>query len=80
MADKDDGPTLGTWYTAVGNWWEASVREEIAAQLALMHVDMSDDLIDQLTWGVATELDYRWDIKPKGPVPPEFKPYVEPTP
>src|SRR3954447_26429896 len=73
----DDGPILGQWYTALGNWWEASVRTEIASQLALMpDLELTDDQIDRLTWGVAVELDYRWNISPKREIPPGYEPTV----
>lgn len=38
--------TLGGWQTAAGNWWEASVREEIKIQLGLMDLDLTDNEVD----------------------------------
>ena len=76
---SDDGrPILGQWYDAKGNWFEASVREELLAQLSIMGVSevLSERQLDELAWGLAVELDYRWKIEGKGPVPDGYEPTV----
>ena len=74
----DETPILGQWYEAKGNWFEASVREEIQNQLAIMGLSetLSERQVDTLAWGVAVELDYRWNIEGKEPVPDGYEPTV----
>jgi len=78
MDDDDSAEVLGQWYMAEGNWWEATVRTEIASQLSIMNVELSQEQVDLLAWGVAVELHYRWKITPPGPTPPGFEPTVFP--
>ena len=75
---SDDEPILGQWYEARGNWFEASVREELLAQLAIMDLSetLSDRQLDELAYGVAVELDYKWIIEGRGPVPDGYEPTV----
>ncbi|MBI5161290.1 MAG: hypothetical protein HY996_07750 [Micrococcales bacterium] len=75
MADEGRG-RLGQWSTAEGNYWEATVREELV--LGLTGADADDTLttaqLDEIAGAMALGLKYLWDTSSRYPVPRGFEP------
>lgn len=71
----DEWSRLGQWSTAEGNYWEATVREELATAAAgTPDAALTEDQLDRVASALALGLKDLWEMNPRFPVPSEFEP------
>ena len=73
---EDGWSRLGQWSTAEGNYWEATVREELetAVRATGSHAPLSPDELDATASVLALGLKDLWEITPRFAVPTGFEP------
>lgn len=73
---EDGWSRLGQWSTAEGNYWEATVREELetAVRAARLPAAPSPDDLDRTASMLALGLKELWEVTPRFPVPAGFEP------
>jgi len=74
MRDESERKKVLGWDSAKGNYFQASVREELSYHADLMSIALTEQEIEKLAWGIAVELDSAWTFEPNGSVPPGYEP------